>query len=236
VAEYSLLELASRLAADPGEKALYQTDPPGYLDSRGYGELSPDELHDALGHVADSVPPELAAVLDPSAGLDQLAEADLNELGIEELFGVPVEPVPDTGLGEAPSEAFDDDPSGLDALDDEFDDELDDEFVDDGPGQDGDDATSTTAAPTGDELAPTEQGTSDDLDAVAARGEDALDDDGGLSTPDPFGAAADSGFDTVEDPFVDLDEGQVPAIDPATPEPLEAELEGPDSIWDDFDV
>lgn len=115
--EYSLLELTSRLAADPAEKALYQDDPAGYLEGHGY-ELEPNELHVALAHVADSAPPEVAATIDPAGGLDQLARLDLAELGVDELHGFVAEPIAldADALGERGVDHFDglDEPGDLD--------------------------------------------------------------------------------------------------------------------------
>jgi hypothetical protein len=231
VAEYSLLELASRLAADPGEKAVYQNDPPGYLGSRGYGELSPTELHDALGHVADTVPPELAAVIDPSAGLDQLASADLAELGISELHGVPAEPAELAELDPTDDvDGFDDDPGDLDDLDDLEAtteaglDEGGDADVDDLPSSAAEAATPAAAAPGG--------GSADDLD--------------GLDDLDDGPASAEVPFPTQDDPFAELDDGvtfdaddhddALQGFDQPDAEVPDDAPEGADSLWEDFDV
>ncbi|MPY95376.1 MAG: hypothetical protein GEV08_20675 [Acidimicrobiia bacterium] len=235
MAEYSLLELASRLAADPGEKAIYQTDPPGYLDARGYGELSPGELRDALGHVADSVPPELAAVIDPSAGLDQLASADLAELGLDELHGIPVEDTLDDELEASALEAFDADPGELDAL----------EVPDSGPGPgpdaarhdtdvdgtdvDGTDGDDDLARTAGEALGSDTGGTVDE----PGTGADSFEDE--LTAAEPAVASSGAGFAAPEDPFAELDD-DIDEISPDTTEPLEAGLEGPETLWEDFDV
>jgi hypothetical protein len=74
----SLLELSHALATDDATKASFRADPEGFLAEQGYGDLSPDDLATALGHVADALPVALAAAIgeavDTGAGVtDQLA-------------------------------------------------------------------------------------------------------------------------------------------------------------------
>jgi hypothetical protein len=74
----SLLDLTRALATDDATKAAFREDPEGFLAERGWGDLAPDDLAVALGHVADALPVHLANALgdvaDPGLGLlDQLA-------------------------------------------------------------------------------------------------------------------------------------------------------------------
>jgi hypothetical protein len=83
----SLLEVAQGLLVDADAKAAYLADPDGFLAARGLEGLSAEDLADATGHVADTLPAEVAARLGPEgselATLDGIATLDPVALGPE---------------------------------------------------------------------------------------------------------------------------------------------------------
>ncbi|KAA0235079.1 MAG: hypothetical protein JJLCMIEE_01498 [Acidimicrobiales bacterium] len=61
----SLLELLSDLAADPVEQASYNQDPASYLDNHGFGDVTGQEIAEAMSLVAETLPPSAAAGIRP---------------------------------------------------------------------------------------------------------------------------------------------------------------------------
>jgi len=64
----SLLELTNQLIHDAGARSAFAADPAGFLAGHGVTELTPSEVADGLGHVADGLPPHLAIQLEPAGG------------------------------------------------------------------------------------------------------------------------------------------------------------------------
>jgi len=80
--------MAQDLIEDAEAKAAFDADPDAFMAARGFDGLSPADVTDAVGFVADTLPAEAATKLagsDPDAGgLTRLAELDPVELGPEE--------------------------------------------------------------------------------------------------------------------------------------------------------
>ncbi len=73
----SFLEVAQELMGDEATKAAYDADPDAFLAARGFDGLTPAEVAEAVGFVADTLPVEAAArVTDGDAALDGLARLD----------------------------------------------------------------------------------------------------------------------------------------------------------------
>lgn len=72
----TLLQLVETLARDPEAKSAYAAQPDAYLHSRGYDGLDEHDVYEALAHVAETVPPLLAAQLSPPDGLGGVAALD----------------------------------------------------------------------------------------------------------------------------------------------------------------
>lgn len=68
----SLLELLSDLATDPLEQAAYSQDPATYLGDHGYSDVTGQEIAEAMGLVAETLPPWAAAGIRPLS----IAEGD----------------------------------------------------------------------------------------------------------------------------------------------------------------
>jgi hypothetical protein len=78
----SFLDLARDLRTDATAKAVFAEDPETFLAARGFAALSPEDLTDAIGFVADTLPAPVAAGLVESGGtgieaLSPLADLDL---------------------------------------------------------------------------------------------------------------------------------------------------------------
>ena len=78
----SFLDLARDLRTDATAKAAFAEDPETFLAARGFAALSPEDLTDAVGFVADTLPAPVAAGLAESdatglEALTPLAELDL---------------------------------------------------------------------------------------------------------------------------------------------------------------
>jgi hypothetical protein len=63
----SLFEMLRGILFDEGERAVYQTDPPGYLASHGYDELDHQDVSEAVTLMAETLPPDQAARLTTSS-------------------------------------------------------------------------------------------------------------------------------------------------------------------------
>jgi hypothetical protein len=117
----SLLDLTGGLLSDPAEKAAFAADPHGYARAHGLADLSPTELRDALGYVADSLPAPLAARLatvaeaDPLDGLDGIVEELGHVAALDPAGGADLE------LGDDPLDGFDaPDPAAWAMVDSDF--------------------------------------------------------------------------------------------------------------------
>ena len=138
----TFLGMAQDLMLDADVKAAFEADPDGFLAARGFDGLSPDDLTDAVGFVAETVPPETARVLtDPDAGGDGLVRlAQVDPVAADD---------PDPGPGDDPGfgQPGLDDHAGDDADTDDEDEE--DEEIDLGGSTDGaDDPTQLPEDPT----------------------------------------------------------------------------------------
>jgi hypothetical protein len=70
----TFLDMAQELMHDAAAKAAFDADPTGFLAARGFDGLTPEDLTDAVGFVAETLPPETArALADPEADGDALA-------------------------------------------------------------------------------------------------------------------------------------------------------------------
>jgi hypothetical protein len=116
----SFLGMAQDLLLDADAKAAFEADPDGFLAARGFAGLSPADLADAVGFVADTLPPGPAEALTaPDAGGDALARlaqidpVDLAE-GAEEVDAsepmvlLETDPSGELDLSEGPEALFDD--------------------------------------------------------------------------------------------------------------------------------
>lgn len=72
----TLLSLVEALARDPEEKAAYTAAPDAYLERHGFGDLTPAEVNEAVAHSADTLPPPVAAQMQPGDGLNGVAAVD----------------------------------------------------------------------------------------------------------------------------------------------------------------
>lgn len=89
-----IVSLFDALREDPSERAAFAGDPDGYLSDRGWSDLGPGELREALGFVRETVPLDLAVRLpDPDATDDADTSAVLGSY----VEAVIAEPVPDAG-------------------------------------------------------------------------------------------------------------------------------------------
>jgi hypothetical protein len=74
----SFLDMAQDLMQDAEAKAAFDADPDGFLGARGFDGLSPDDLSEAVGFVAETLPADAAVTLSdangPADGLARLAE------------------------------------------------------------------------------------------------------------------------------------------------------------------
>jgi hypothetical protein len=101
----SFLDVARELLTSAEAKAAYAADPGGFIAARGLDALTPADFEDALEHVADAVPPPVAAALAPGEGgvpaaspLASLASAPL-VYDLEPDAGVGLDPGAPAGVG-----------------------------------------------------------------------------------------------------------------------------------------
>ncbi len=66
----SLLDLTNQLIHDDSARSAFAEDPDGFLAGHGISDLSPVDVADGLGHVADALPPHLAVQLSPADAYD----------------------------------------------------------------------------------------------------------------------------------------------------------------------
>lgn len=65
----SLLEVLRTVALDADEQSAFQADPSGYLGEHGYEDVPADDLTEAVGLMADTLPPEAAEAVGPTGDL-----------------------------------------------------------------------------------------------------------------------------------------------------------------------
>ena len=230
-AHTSLLELTNRLLHDEASRSAFAADPDGFLVGHGIVDLTPAEVSDGLGHVADALPPHLAVQLGPSDGGDVgtlveqfrvVTEID-PELALAELE-------PDGGLPEATDPAEVSDPDATDDVDPHG-------LLDDPGASEGADETRTPEAPS-DDGADRADDVSDDADlGFGSGGDDAAaavvgDQSGAASVPSDLVEDADafpSSVPAFDDPAA-FDESAGFADPYLAPEPVERDPGDPDDL------
>jgi hypothetical protein len=70
----SLMEFVKLLLSEEAERAHFAADPDGTLARHGLGELSPADVHDAVGFVADTLTVDWAQAYGSGAGHTPSAE------------------------------------------------------------------------------------------------------------------------------------------------------------------
>ncbi len=78
----TFLEVVELLLSDDNAKSTYAENPDGFLDQHGLGALDSADVADAMLYASDSLPLPVAARLDADAGLDSVAELDLEANGL----------------------------------------------------------------------------------------------------------------------------------------------------------
>ena len=204
-AHTSLLDLTQKLLGDDGARADFAQDPDGFLDRHGLTDLSPDDVTDGLGYVADTLPPALAVQL-PNGWADDHVDAPPTTEAVVDQLRTITEIDPDltlddltTTLDHDPGEGFDDDPHGS------FDE------VPQGAAEDSD----PTGDPTGDQAGDPAGADDQSTDEVA--------DDGGfgtggtaadtLSTPAQDDAPTGDAGEPVDDSASGFEMGTEPSFD-----------------------
>lgn len=204
-AHTSLFDLTQQLLHDDGARAAFAEDPDAFLDQHGLADLSPDDVADGLGFVADALPPALAVQLpnawaDDSAGLPHDAAAVVDQLrAITEVDPDLTLEEPSADLGE---DGFDDDPhGGFDDLTQSAPD-----GADDLPPDSSDPSAGGDDAPAPDEPHATDQGGFGTGGAV----EDARQ---VASSPDATESADDTSSDSLDDGSSSFEMGSDPSFD-----------------------
>jgi hypothetical protein len=216
----SLLDVTGGLLSDPAEKAAFAVDPQGYIERHGLDDLTPTELHDALGFVADSLPAPLAAQLESIQGADQLDGLDAIVHDLGQVAEIDPGDSGDLGLGDDPLDGFDQpiEPAAL---------------ADDGdpaaPGDDGSAGEETPDPFAVDEDASFGEG-SEDTTQPELDPDLGIDDD--LSA-DPGGTAPVAEPEPVLDLAFDVDDSFGDAVPPVTP--LGDGAEEPEDTFDETD-
>jgi hypothetical protein len=212
----SLLDLSQQLIHDDAARLAFDADPAGFLAGHGVGEFTPDEVGEALGHVADALPPSLAVQMpssdeawdggEPMAGLvaqfRAVADVDpalvLDEPTSDELVDL------DEFADGDPLSGLDAEPADLDDLSSGPGDEAEQDDVDVDPTNPNAEADGSTAEPTG----GFGSGAADP-EAPGAAAAASADDDApaeGLApaagAPDPFQAESTGDAFGADDPFL----------------------------------
>jgi hypothetical protein len=216
----SLLDVTGGLLSDPAAKAAFEADPQGYIERHGLDDLTPTELHDALGFVADSLPAPLAAQLESIEATDQLdgVDAIVHELG--QVAELDPGTGGDLGLGDDPLDGFDQPVEPTDVVDD-VDPALPD---DDGPAAE--EAVDPFAVDDGGSFGEGSADTTQpDLDPDLG-----IDDDYSV---DPGDAAPIPEPEPMLDPAFDLDDSVGDAVPPVTP--LDGADDEPEDTFDETD-
>lgn len=190
----SLLDVLRGVMLDPAEQAAYNADPRAYLAQFGFGDVDPADLSEAVGLVADTLPPDQAQ-----------AALSSTVTGADSSFGDVTADFDAEPPGEPPAPAAPGEP-----------------FAAEPAGDDGGEATSLSFGRGGDVDDPTFDEAPDEgpaLDATAC--DDGLagvelaegPDDGGLDDPlgqlhdEPAGLHADDELDDLDDLDDDLASG-----------------------------
>jgi hypothetical protein len=116
-----LLDVMRGLILEPEAQADFAADPSGYMQRFGYDDVPEDDLREAVGLVADTLPPDVAHAVNTAAaaepGDDAYGDGTVGLLGRISTAEVTESVVPD--LGELPDDAgpdgFGDDLAGDDA-------------------------------------------------------------------------------------------------------------------------
>ena len=166
-----LLGVLRGLILDGEEQASYNADPSGYMQRAGYDDISADDLGEAVGLVADTLPPDVAqAVTTAASSPDGTDVDDDGATGIlDRLASIDADDVPPLDVPAPVELAPDEDPTadGWDDADDatSFGDT---DFEDDGFDDEGVDDIHVAAddeAPTDDDATGDSHDTGDDMDA-----------------------------------------------------------------------
>lgn len=78
----TFLEVVELLLSDDDAKSTYAENPDGFLDQHGLGGLDSADVADAMLYASDSLPLPVAARLDADAGLESVAQLDLEANGL----------------------------------------------------------------------------------------------------------------------------------------------------------
>lgn len=120
-----LLEVLREVALDPVEQAAFSSDPSAYLAQYGYEDVPADDLSEAFGLVADTLPPDAAQAVAATAPAATTDDLPVDDLGPGELDD-PAE-AGAGGFGEVTND-FDAFATGDDAEGPDLDDDLDGDF------------------------------------------------------------------------------------------------------------
>lgn len=223
----SLLELTTRLIHDESARSAFSADPDGFLAEHGIVDLSPADVSDGLGHVADALPPHLAVQLaSPGDGdVGTLVEQFRVVSDVDADFVLPeLEPDADflvgdhEVVGDEPDVDPDVDPHGV---------------LDDAPESPGAvaDADDSSGDPAGVDVGDTADA------GFGSGGDDTPTELGDASTGFEVDLTADvSGFETVRAEFEDpaaFDEAGTFDDPFLAPEPVDAEAPEPDDLDSD---
>lgn len=212
-----LLDVLRDVVLDPAEQAAFTTDPATYLAQYGYDDVAADDLSEAFGLVADTLPPDVAQAVAAAAPAPTLAVDDDDAFAVGEgegatfgdvtgdfdavaLGGPDTVPDDDIDIDDADSADSADDPDPFDALEDDLPDDAQ-------PPPDGDQAGGFGAGSVDAELTTDVQ-----VETDWAEAEVPADDfgDDGLGGPDTFtddvAADADDYGQGVHDDVDDLDD------------------------------
>lgn len=74
-----LLDVLRDVVLDPAEQAAFTADPAVYLAEYGYDDVTPDDLSEAFGLVADTLPPDVAQAVAAAAPPPPAPAPDLDE-------------------------------------------------------------------------------------------------------------------------------------------------------------
>ncbi len=149
-----LLDVMRGLILEPEAQADFAADPSGYMQRFGYDDVPEDDLREAVGLVADTLPPDVAHAVNTAAaaepGGDDFDEGAVGLLSRISTVEVTESVVPDLDDLPADDAAYDDGSFGGDHDATTFGDvtrDFDDDDVHDGDDDDGDDASDAGADP-----------------------------------------------------------------------------------------
>lgn len=188
----SFLDVVTDLLADPAAKDAYQSDPQGWLNEQGYGDLSPTELDRAMVHSSDALSPDVARALGPNPSLDSAASLDMEAAGLS---------LERPGLDETDADETDlDAVDAVDALD------ADDTAFDfEEPVEVGADAEADAAVTDTDSPAEEFSSATDDAELTDTTPTDSLDDQGLSSEANGLGVDYETDFEADLNDLDDLD-------------------------------